>query len=101
METLQDLLPRIAKFGGREAVRWTDGLRTVVSSYDDLYSRIGAIVAFFDEHGITKGDRVLVRGENRMEWIAAFWACVAHGDLDGHIVYPLLPQPGETTQPVC
>jgi long-subunit acyl-CoA synthetase (AMP-forming) len=79
MQTLQDLLPDIARVGKREAVRWSNGFRTFVSSYADLYGTIGAVVAYFDERGIRKGDRVLIWAENRMEWVAVFWACVATG----------------------
>jgi long-chain acyl-CoA synthetase len=79
MQTLQDLLPEIARLGNREAVRWTNGFRTVVSSYYDLHGTIGAVTGYFRDHGIQKGDRVLIWAENRMEWTAVFWACVASG----------------------
>ncbi len=79
MQTLQDFLPEIARLGNREAVRWTDGFRTSVSSYSDLYGTIGAAASWFAEKGLRKGDRVLIRAENRMEWVAVFWACVARG----------------------
>src|SRR5437016_13214891 len=79
MQTLQDLLPDIARLKQREAVRWSNGLRTIVSSYTDLHGRIGAVLSYFDENGIHKGDRVLIRAENRMEWVAVFWACIARG----------------------
>lgn len=79
MQTLQDLLPEIARTGRREAIRWSNGFRTFVSSYDDLYGTIGAVVSHFDQRGIRKGDQVLIWAENRMEWVAVFWACVASG----------------------
>src|SRR5438309_5107063 len=79
MQTLQDLLPEIERLGNREAVRWTNGFRTVVSSYLDLYGTIGATTEYFRDQGIQKGDRVIIWAENRMEWTAVFWACVASG----------------------
>ncbi|MBI4473331.1 MAG: AMP-binding protein, partial [Acidobacteria bacterium] len=79
MQTLVDLLPEIQRLGGHEAVRWSNGFRTVVSTYADLYATIGATVSYFDGLGLDKGDRVLIWCENRMEWVAAFWACVARG----------------------
>jgi long-chain acyl-CoA synthetase len=79
MDTLNDLLPEIARLGEREAVRWSNGFRTWVATYSELYGAIGAIAAYFDERGIRKGDRVMIWGQNRMEWVAAFWACVARG----------------------
>ena len=65
--------------GNREAVRWTNGFRTVVSSYADIYRTIGSVTAYFQQHGIRKSDRVLIWADNRMEWVAVFWACIARG----------------------
>src|SRR6266849_4089725 len=79
MQTLQDLVPEIGRLGNREAVRWTNSFRTLVSSHADLYGTIGAVTGYFRDQGIQKGDRVLIWAENRMEWTAVFWACVASG----------------------
>ncbi len=79
MRTLVDLLPNIARLGSREAVRWTNGFRTWVATYEELYGAIGAVVTYFDRNGISKGDRVLICAENRLEWLAVFWACIARG----------------------
>ncbi|HEY2382561.1 MAG TPA: AMP-binding protein [Terriglobia bacterium] len=79
MQTLVELLPSIERLGGREAVRWSNGYRTWTATYRDLYGRIGACVEYFDRQGLRKGDRVMIWAENRVEWMAAFWACVARG----------------------
>jgi len=79
MRTLQDLLPQLARLQQREAIRWSDGFRTSVSTYTDLCGTIGAAVSYFDEKTVRKGDRILIYAENRMEWVAVFWACVATG----------------------
>jgi long-chain acyl-CoA synthetase len=79
MQTLGELLPELKRLGNREAVRWSNGLRTWVATYAQLYSRIGAAFDYFDRNRIHAGDRVLIRAENRLEWIAVFWACIAHG----------------------
>ena len=79
METLLDLLPRIRGLGNREAVRFSNGLRTWIRSYEDLYSQVGAVVGFLDEHGIGKHDRLILWCENRPEWISVFWAALARG----------------------
>src|SRR5262249_25576863 len=71
--------PEIERLQNREAIRWSNGFRTRVSTYADLYGMIGAAVRYFDARGVGKGDRVLVWAENRMEWIAVFWACVGMG----------------------
>ncbi len=79
MKTLQDLLPELYRLGNGEAIRWTNGFRTVVSSYTDIYRTIGAVTGYFQDNGIRKGDRILIYSENRMEWVAVFWACIASG----------------------
>ena len=79
MQTLGDLLPLIQGLGTREAVRWSNGYRTWIASYADLYGRIGTVVRIFDECGLQAGDRVLIWASNRLEWMATFWACVARG----------------------
>jgi long-chain acyl-CoA synthetase len=79
MQTLVELLPLIEKLGDREAVRWSNGYRTWIASYRDLYGRIGACVDHLDRRGLRKGDRVLIWAENRLEWMAVFWACIARG----------------------
>jgi long-chain acyl-CoA synthetase len=79
MDTLVELLPDIQRLAHREAVRSANRFRTKVATYQDLYGKIGAIVHFFDEQGIRKSDRVLIWAENRLEWLAVFWACVARG----------------------
>ena len=56
MQTLADLIPDIGRFGNREAVRWSNGFRTWVATYAELYGRIGAAVAYFDARQIRKGD---------------------------------------------
>ena len=79
MQTLVDLIPEIERLGNREAVRWSNGFRTWTATYRELYGKIGAVAADFDRRGIRKGDRVLIWGEDRMEWMAVFWACIARG----------------------
>src|SRR4030095_2011282 len=75
MRTLQEFLPLIRRLGRREAVRWSNGFRTWTATYVDLYGAIGAVANHFEELGITKGNSVLIYGENQFEWIAVFWAC--------------------------
>src|SRR6266581_1849095 len=79
MQTLLEFLPEIARLGNSEAVRSSNGLRTWVATYSELHHLIAAIVAYLDQRGAGKGDRVLIWAENRLEWVAVFWACVARG----------------------
>src|SRR5688572_9214406 len=79
MRTLLELLSSIEHLGSHEAVRWSNGFRTWTATYAQLYGAIGAAASDFDQRGLRKGDRVLIWAENRLEWIAVFWACVARG----------------------
>ena len=79
MDTLAEFLPLFRVLGDREALRFHNGYRTWRASYRDLEARIGALVAYLDSRGISKGDRLLLWGENCLEWVAVFWACVARG----------------------
>src|SRR5205085_8993918 len=79
METLAEVVTEIERLGGREAVRWSNGLRTWTWTYRDLYLRIAAFGESLEKRGVRKGDRVMIWGENRPEWIAAFWGAVIRG----------------------
>ena len=79
MDTLLELLPRIKRLGSREALRFWNGYRTWRWSYVDLDAGICRFVAYLDRHGIGSGDRVVLWSDNRPEWVAVFWACLARG----------------------
>ncbi|HXI39646.1 MAG TPA: AMP-binding protein, partial [Bryobacteraceae bacterium] len=79
MQTLLEVLAEIRRLDGREALRFYNGFRTWKLTYRDLYGQIGGFVAYLDRVGLQKGDRVLVWGENRPEWVSIFWACMARG----------------------
>ena len=79
LSTLLDLLPIMQEQGRAEAVRSNNGYRTFVWSYDRLLEAISGCAAYFSSSGLVPGDRVLLWGENRPEWIAAFWAAISKG----------------------
>ena len=79
MRTLQDLLAEIERLGNREAIVHNRGFRTTRWTYRDLFRHIQGVMAHFDERGLEPGDRILLWGENRPEWLATFWAAVARG----------------------
>src|SRR5262245_11278326 len=79
MKTLSELLAIIQALGAREAIRWSNGYLTRTATYADLHGKIGACVTYLDEQGLQKGDRAMIWAENRIEWAAFFWACVARG----------------------
>jgi len=79
METLSELIQEIERLGESEAIRFHNGFRTWTLSYRSLHRGIAGFVRFLDREGIGKGDRLLLWGENRPEWIISFWASVARG----------------------
>jgi long-chain acyl-CoA synthetase len=79
MRTLLDLLPAMHLLGDREAMRFGNGFRTWKFSYRQLYNKIGAFASYLEQQGFHKGDRVLLWGENRIEWVTVFWGCLARG----------------------
>ncbi len=78
MRTLLELIQGIHG-SGSEAIRFHTGYRTWVHSWTELSSQIGGFAAYLDQRGIAKGDRILLWGENRPEWVVAFWGSVARG----------------------
>lgn len=61
------------------------GLRHVRWSYEQLVLTARRIARELDSHGIEKGERVILCGENSPEWVSAFWGCL----LRGAVVVPL------------
>ena len=79
MKTLLELLPRIERLGSREALRFSNGYRTWTWSYLDLDAAIRRFAAHLGGLGVGPGDRLALWSENRPEWVAVFWACLARG----------------------
>ena len=79
LTTLGDLLDRMPRIGGREALRDSTGYRTRIFSYRELRDLIAAYAEYFAERGLTKGDRLILWAESCAEWVAAFWAGAALG----------------------
>ncbi len=51
------------------------------TTYRDLALLARRFAAYLEQHGIRKGDRVLIWGENCAEWTAAFFGCILRGVL--------------------
>jgi long-chain acyl-CoA synthetase len=79
MRTLADIFEIMRALGKHEALRSYNGYRTQKLSYRDLLGRIGGCARHLEELGLRKGDRLILWGENRTEWVIVFWACVAGG----------------------
>ncbi len=84
VNTLVELASEIERLGMREAVVYHDGLRTRTWSYRELRRAIAGVSEKLASVGLEPGDRVIVWGENRPEWVAVFWAAVLRR-------YPLVP----------
>ena len=52
------------------------GYRTYTWSYAEIRRAARRFAELLREHGLAPGDRVVLWGENRAEWIVAFWGCL-------------------------
>jgi long-chain acyl-CoA synthetase len=75
--TVADLVPHAArKFGGREAIRFSDGRALSFTEVEELVGRFAGGLA---AQGIECGDRVIVHLPNSWEWIIAYHAIARLG----------------------
>jgi long-chain acyl-CoA synthetase len=77
-KTLLDLFVDLETHRG-EFLVYDDGYRVRRHTYVDVTRAARAFAARLTESGIGKGDRVVLWGENRPEWIVAYWGCVVSG----------------------
>ena len=68
-----------------EFVIYDDGLRRRSFSYRQIGQLARAFAARLRAHGIERQAKVIVWGENRAEWLVAFWGCL----LEGVVVVPI------------
>lgn len=61
------------------AVAWRRGYRTIRWTYAELLQTAHQFAKDLASQNITKGDRVLIWGENSGEWLAAFLGCLFAG----------------------
>ena len=52
------------------------GYRTYTWSYAEIRRAARRFSELLHQHGLAPGDRVVLWGENRAEWIVAFWGCL-------------------------
>ncbi|HUQ87745.1 MAG TPA: AMP-binding protein [Vicinamibacterales bacterium] len=82
--TLVDLFRTLEKRRG-EFLIYDDGYRVRRHSYSDVTRAARGFAAKLIAHGVLKGDKVLLWGENRPEWIACYWGI----QLAGAIAVPI------------
>ena len=82
--TLVDLFRTLEKRRG-EFLIYDDGYRVRRHTYADVTRAARGFAAKLIAHGVLKGDKVLLWGENRPEWIACYWGI----QLAGAIAVPI------------
>ncbi len=78
---LASLIGDFERNGKQIAIVAPRGLRQRRTSYSELALLARRFAAELELRNIHKGDRVLLWGENRAEWAAAFFGCVLRGVL--------------------
>ena len=77
-DTLLDLLNDFFRLPG-DFLIYDDGYRSWRRTYGGTASAAKALAARLREAGVAKGDRVVIWGENRPEWIVALYGCLLSG----------------------
>lgn len=79
--TLASLVDDFTRQGKQIAIVSLRGVRQRKLSYGQLAVLSRRFAAELETRGITKGDRLLLWGENSPEWVAVFFGCVLRGVL--------------------
>src|SRR5436190_1149660 len=82
--TLVDLFHLLEKRRG-EFLVYDDGYRVRRYTYADVTRAARGFAAKLIAHGVAKGDKIVIWGENRPEWIACYWGI----QLAGAIAVPI------------
>ncbi len=83
--SLNELVARFDELGPQCAYVFRNGYRTLRWSYRDIAALARRFALELQRRGIAKGERLVLWGENRGEWVSVFWGCA----LRGVIVVPL------------
>ena len=83
-DTLIDVFTDLAATRG-EFLVYDDGFRSVSRLYEDVGRAARALAARLAAEGVGRGDRIILWGENRPEWVAALWAAI----ISGIVVVPI------------
>jgi long-chain acyl-CoA synthetase len=96
--TLAELfLTAVEKYGDTLAYRYfpDEGNDLEDVTFDEVYAVVRSTAAGLQELGLTRGDRVAILSENRLEWVVVDFACLCTGVLDVPIYSTLtVPQVG-------
>ncbi len=83
--SLLDLLTYFEKYSHSVAYAHPQGYRMARWTYGDVLATTCRFARELEARGIGPDDRVLLWGENRAEWVTAFWGCL----LRGAVVVPM------------
>ncbi len=83
-ETLLDFFQDFAELPN-EFLIYDDGFRSRVYRYNEVAAKARSFAARLRDAGIGKDEKVIFYGENRPEWIIAWWGCL----LEGVIAVPI------------
>ncbi|MXY23494.1 MAG: AMP-binding protein [Acidobacteria bacterium] len=61
---------------GRPFLVYDGGYRAHTWTYDDIRRAAGRFARRLERAGVTPGANILLWGENRAEWVVAFWGCL-------------------------
>jgi long-chain acyl-CoA synthetase len=96
-DTLLDFFADFEKNSGRFLI-YDDGFRSESFRYSDIVRQARAFAGWLRAEGFRAGDKVVMYGENRPEWVIAFWGCL----LEGVIAVPIdFRSPLDFVQRVC
>jgi long-chain acyl-CoA synthetase len=84
--TLIDVFRTLEKRRG-EFLVYDDGYRVRRHTYADVTRAARGHAARLQAHGVAKGDKVVLWGENRPEWVACYWGILLAGAIAVPIDY--------------
>jgi long-chain acyl-CoA synthetase len=96
-DTLLDFFADFDENSGRFLI-YDDGFRSETFRYGEVVRRAREFATWLRSEGFQAGDKVVLYGENRPEWVIAFWGCL----LEGVIVVPVdFRSPQDFVRRVC
>jgi 1-acyl-sn-glycerol-3-phosphate acyltransferase/acyl carrier protein len=90
-ETLLDVFNQFADLPGACAI-YDNGYRYSGYSYREIAAGARRFATRLEEHSIRKGDKLILWGENRPEWLAVFWGCILRGVIVIPVDYRATPE---------
>src|SRR5258708_8419542 len=81
MKTLAQFAQLYMELGDQTAFIYRRGPEALRRSYGQVAELAFRFVRELESRGISKGDRVMLWGDNSAEWVAAFLGCMLRGAL--------------------